>query len=1011
MQKFFLGLCLSLISLSSIGQATNAITDADKKYKEVKELVSQQDYAFAYTLVKDLKKQYPESTQSDHAYINDDLNYFEILCAVKLNQAQAKEAAEVYITSVNNNPRRQMMSFHLAHAYFLENNFSAAIKYFDIAGYDNLSNEQIADAKFEKAYAYFNEKQFAAAKPLFNEIHQLPNNKYYIPANYYYGFISYYDKDYEQALQSFQLVEMKDEYKAIVPYYIAEIYYFQGKKDLVLSYGESVLKRNTSLYYEKQLKLLMGQIYFENKNYAKALSLLEDYVTGSEKVTKEILYELSYSYYKENQYTKAIDGFKQLSNEKDSMGQNSMYILGDLYLKTNQKENARNAFQYSAYNSSNPKQQRISRFTYAKLNYELGYQNIAMKEMRSFLEDYPTSEYDSEAKEIMVNLLTKTNNFKEALAMVKNLQPMPASLQKVYPKILYGRAIEEINDQHLAEADALLSNIISNPNAGAVLPYAHFWKGEIAYRQMRYEEAIRNLNVFAESGASAQGEANRTAANYDLAYSWLQKENFAQAKTYFDKVSQSVNASASAMEQDAYLRAADSRFMLKEYAAATNMYNQIIQYQLPQADYAAYQKAMITGIKSSADKIAALNNLQKAYPQSNLLQEVNMEIAQAYIADEKFAAAIPYLNKVLVSGQADGLKPKAYLKLGLAYYNDNNNKEALVNYETLINKYPQSAEADEAIDIVKNIYVEEGKPNAYVELMQKNGISISVNEADSLTYISAELKYKEDNCTAALNGFANYLSKYPQGKFVIDAQYNSAVCLQKNKDFKGALDNYAAVSNRGLSKYFENASLEAARINYFELQDYTQAKKYFSLLRANAVNQNNLLEALRGLVRSQYLLKDYKEANAAAQDLLNQKGLSTDDKSIANLVIGKAQQQAGNCNEAIIAFKNVAAINKSAWGAEARYELAYCQFSMGSYTTAESSAMKVIKETGSYDLWMTKAYILLGDIFMKQKDYFNAKATFESVAKNAAIDNLKIEAQQKLAAAIAEEKSQSKVAN
>ena len=1011
MQKFFLGLCLSLISFSSIGQATNAITDADKKYKEVKELVSKQDYAFAYTLVKDLKKQYPESTQSNHAYINDDLNYFEILCAVKLNQTQAKQAAEVYITSVNNNPRRQMMSFHLAHAYFLENNFASAIKYYDIAGYDNLSNEQIADAKFEKAYAYFNEKQFASAKPLFNEIHQLPNNKYYIPANYYYGFISYYDKDYEQALKSFQLVEMEEAYKSIVPYYIAEIYYFQGKKDLVLSYGESVLSRNNSLYYEKQLKLLMGQIYFENKNYAKALPLLEAYVKGSDKVTKEILYELSYSYYKENQHAKAIEGFKQLSNEKDSMGQNSMYILGDLYLKTNQKENARNAFQYSAYNSSNPKQQRISRFTYAKLNYELGYQNIALKEMRSYLEEYPNSEYDTEAKEIMVNILTKTNNFKEALAMVKGLQPLPASLQKVYPKILYGRAIEEINDQHLSEADILLTNIISNPNAGTVLPYAHFWKGEIAYRQMRYEEAIRNLNVFAESGVSAQGEANRNTANYNLAYSWLQKENFAQAKTYFDKVTSAVNANASPMEQDAFLRAADSRFMLKEYAAATNMYNQIIQYQLPQADYAAYQKAMITGIKSGAEKIAALNNLQKNYPQSNLLQEVNMEIAQAYIADEKFAAAIPYLNKVLVSSQADGLKPKAYLKLGLSYYNNNNNKDALLNYETLINKYPQSAEADEAIDIVKNIYVEEGRPNAYVELMQKNGISISSNEADSLTYVSAELKYKDDNCPAALNGFANYLSKYPQGRFVIDAQYNSAVCLQKNKDFKGALDYYTTVSNRGLSKFYENATLEAARINYFELKDYAQAKKYFSLLRTNAVNQNNLLEALRGLVRSQYLLKDYKEANAAAADLLNQKGISTDDKSIANLVIGKTQQQAGNCAEAITAFKNVAAINKSAWGAEARYELAYCQFTMNSLTAAESSAMKVIKETGSYDLWMTKAYILLGDIFMKQKDYFNAKATFESVSKNAAIDNLKIEAQQKLEAAIAEEKLQSKVAN
>jgi len=73
--------------------------------------------------------------------------------------------------------------------------------------------------------------------------------------------------------------------------------------------------------------------------------------------------------------------------------------------------------------------------------------------------------------------------------------------------------------------------------------------------------------------------------------------------------------------------------------------------------------------------------------------------------------------------------------------------------------------------------------------------------------------------------------------------------------------------------------------------------------------------------------------------------------------------------------------------------------------------MSVIKETGSYDLWVTKAYLLLGDIFMLQKDYFNAKATFESVAKNAAIPELKKEAEQKFDAAVAAEKKQSKIAD
>ena len=166
---------------------------------------------------------------------------------------------------------------------------------------------------------------------------------------------------------------------------------------------------------------------------------------------------------------------------------------------------------------------------------------------------------------------------------------------------------------------------------------------------------------------------------------------------------------------------------------------------------------------------------------------------------------------------------------------------------------------------------------------------------------------------------------------------------------------------------------------------------------------------MRGLVRTYYQLKDYTQANTAAKNLLTKKGLSTDDRSVALLVLGKSQQVNNDCAAAISSFKSVAAINKSAWGAEARYEIANCQFSTGNLAVAEKSALAVIKETGSYDNWVTKSYILLGDIFMQQKDYFNAKATYESVAKNSVIPELKNEAQEKLEKAIAAEKAVSKV--
>jgi TolA-binding protein len=1007
--KILLTLLVTFIGYNSFSQASYVNIDIEKKYKEAKELFVKEQFALAYPLLKELKQQYADNTISDHTYINDDVNYYYIVCQLKLKHQVAEKESRRYVDVVANEPRRQLMSYHLAKYYFLQDDFSNAINYYERTGLDNISNEEIADVKFEKAYCYFNLKNFDQAKPLFKEVTQLNDNKYFIPANYYYGFLCYKDKEYNKALSAFRLVETVEEYKGVVPYYIAEILYFEGKRDESLRYGESVLARGGNLVYQREMNLLIGQLYFEKKNFVKALPLLEAYVNSSDKVDKEILYELSFCYYNANNLPKAIEGFKQLSNEKDSMGQNSMYLLGDCYLRNNQKENARNAFQYCAYNNSNATQQKVSRFIYAKLSYELGYQDVALNEMKKHLNDYPNSEYDTEAKEILVSLLANTNNFREALELYESFGKPTPSMRKVYPKILYGRAVEFINDQQLTKADELLDKVLADANVGSITPYANFWKGEIAYRNNKYDEAIRYLSLYVQSNAPSQGEANPTAAKYNLGYSLLKKENYSKALAFFEQITKIVSVTSPAIEQDAYLRSADCYFMLKEYAKANTLYDNVINNALAQGDYALFQKAMIAGVKNSSERIKILNTLTRQYPTSYLVPDVNMEIANTYMEDEKFKDAIPYLDKILVDANAVNLYPKAYLKLGLCYYNIDKNKEALNNYQSLIRNYPQSTEADDALDNIKNIYIEEGSPNEYVELMRKNGKNISVTEADSLTYTAALLKYNSNDCVNAINRFTNYLNQFPSGSYALEANFFISECFLNNKDWTNALVGYTYVNNKGYSRYFEKATAEAAQINYFELKNYVEAKRFFQSLNTGATTQENKLAALRGLVRCNYLLKDYAQANEGAKELLTKKGISTDDKSIAYLVLGKSQQINNDYAAAIASFKSCATINKTAWGAEARYEIANCQFTQNNLTAAEKAALATIKETGSYDLWVTKSYILLGDVFLQQKDYFNAKATYESVAKNAAIVELKNEAQQKLDKAIAEEKINLKI--
>jgi tetratricopeptide (TPR) repeat protein len=220
--------------------------------------------------------------------------------------------------------------------------------------------------------------------------------------NYYYGFIAFSDKNYADALASFRVVENEPVYETIVPYYIAQIYYVQGRKDESIKYAEGKMQQGKAQHYDVELKQLLGHAYFERREYAKAAPYLQDFVTKSNNVRREDLYELSYAYYQTDNMTKAIEGFKQLSGREDTLSQHAMYLLGDAYLRTNQKANARNAFMFSSTNNSNLSQREISRFNYAKLSYELGYQDEALKNLRSFINDYPGSTYRNEATELLV---------------------------------------------------------------------------------------------------------------------------------------------------------------------------------------------------------------------------------------------------------------------------------------------------------------------------------------------------------------------------------------------------------------------------------------------------------------------------------------------------------------------------------------------------------------------------------------------------------------------------------
>jgi TolA-binding protein len=1008
MKKRFLLIAAASLSITAFAQQTAFYKDPQEIFKEAKEYYQKEQYSLAYPLFKDLQQHSMETDRANLPVTAQEIEYYFIVCALKQNEGRSEDKAISYIDVEKNTARVQMLSFHLGEYYYRNQKFSDAVNRYEATNIVNLSNREIADMKFHQGYSYFTMQRFSQAKPLFNTIRKERDDPNYLDANYYYGYLAFRDRQYTDALESFRIVENEKDYATVVPFYIAQIYYIQGKKEEAIEYVKNKLKGGNTQYYDMELKQLIGHAHFERKEYAMALPYLEDYVSKTKKVKREDLYELSYCYYQANQLTKAIDGFKQLSGKEDSLSQHAMYLLGDAYLKTGQKTNARNAFLFCASNSSNPTQREISRYQYAKLSYELGYQDEALNSLRSFLADYPSSTYINEARELLVDVLANTNNYRDAQVLLEGLSNPSPNAKRLYPRILYGRATEMINDGRLAEADALLDKALKDPNNGSVLPFLNFWKGELAYRNDKLDDAIRYYNAYKDAGSPANGEANANTIRYNLGYCYLRKENYPAALTFFEPLGKNPALNSDQLSQDAYIRTADCYYMNRDFAKAKSMYENVIRFSWPAEDYATFQLAMIAGVKSSNEKVTLLNTMNRKFPASPLVTDANMEVANTYLADQRYRDAIPFLNNVL-KGNNTSLKPQAYLKTGIAYYNLDNNAEAIKQFKTLVSQYPNSPEAEDALDNVRVIYVEDGKPGEYADFMRQAGKPISVSTEDSLTYGAAFKLYQEGSINNALGSFNTYLQRFPDGSFSIDANFYKGEIYNSKKDWNNALAGYESVAADAPNKFAEKALVAASRIYFFELKNYTQSEKFFGLLKQYSSTQETTLEAMRGLLRSQYQLKKWDAAEANAKELVAAKGSNPDDKALANMAIAKNYQVKGQYDLAIANYKSVVLLNKAALAAEARYEIANSWFTVNKLNDSEKAAFEVINKSGSYDYWVTKAYILLGDVYYAQKDYFNAKATFQSIVDNSINPELKGEAQTKLSKVIEEEGKTSKV--
>lgn len=1020
MRKLFSFHLLMLFALLGIkAQATYKQTDILKSYKEAEELVNLEKYAVAQPILNDFIEKYENKTLDKSNLIYGDAIFLKALCEKEIASSEAEKNLQYFVDNFKGHPKINNAYFHLGDMAFAQANYNDVLAFFDKVDESSLAGKDITEFQYKRAFANFALKKFSQARMYFNQIANDKKHPYNEEGFYYSGLSSYYLKDYNAAYKSFQPLEVSKKYGKIVPYYIASIKFINKDYKGVIEYGEAKLKEKVN--YQNEIMHLLGNAYYELKDYDKALYYLEKYTQNSAKVTPEDYYTLGYVQAQKGKCDKAIENLLQLSPLENALGQNAMFLLGQCYEKTGNKTEARTAFLQAARLNFDKNIQEEAWFQYAKLSYELGNTNDALVALKNFITAYPKSGYLQEANELLADLFLMTRNYEEALTIIDNLPTKSDKLKDAYQKMAYYRGVENYNDYKFDNAVTFFEKSLKYPISKSIEALCYYWEADIAHQQSNYDKSIALLNKFLPIANSINtvhsDKINAGTGNYLIGYNYYKKKDYTNAATYFQKAVTSLKSDNNVTNKqqvfpDAELRLADCFFMQKQYKQASQYYNDVINVNAQGADYALYQKSIIDGLGGNyTDKIAGMKALVSRFPNSAFADDALIQTATTYMSKDKDDLAIEALKSLLSKYPKSDLVPDAYLKLGLIYFNKDSYDESLTWYQKVVQIYPSTPASNEAMLAIKEIYIAKGDPNGYIAYANKYpGAKVTVSEQDSLIYLAAEKQFLNGSIDNALQGFTNYLQKFPNGFFALQANFYQSECLFTKQDFTNALKGYEYVISQPQNRFTERSTARAANINYYDLQNYARAYELYNKLQGIATLDENKRECLIGLMRTAFFLKKYQECLDYSAKVAVLTGLPEFYKAEIAYYNGMSYYNLKDNDKALKELEFVTKNASNEQAAESKYTVAKIYYLKGNKKQAEKECNDYLDKFPSYQYYLGKTFILLSDIYKDDKKMLQAKTTLQSLLDNYTDDDdVRKEAQQKLDAIQASEMNDSKL--
>lgn len=1005
--KFVIILVLLFCHSLTYGQRTQSYNDMETLWSTAENLYKLGMYVPAQKLFAEiLMHEGPE-----YSAYKDDAAYYIAICSMNLFNRDAEYQISSFIEEHPESQNSNDAAFQMANYYFRIRKYKDALEWYEKTDRMNLTKDEQSEYFLKTGFSHFARSDFDRAAKAFYESKE--DNTLYGPMSlYFYSHIKYISEQYQTALLGFLELEKNQAFASIAPFYITQIYYLQEKYDEVIAYAPKMLDTLTGARAAEMNKIL-GSSFYRKGKFAESLPYLNAYIKNTSSATDYDYYEIGYAYYNTRQYEAAAGSFSKIAQMQDTLSQYASYHLGDCYLKLDRKVDARLAFEMAALYNYNPVIREDALFNYAQLCFELSMSpfNEAINAFLKYIKEYPNSVRTDLAYDYLLDAFLSTKNYQRAISVIEGMPDRNTKIDAVYQRLTYFRGLEFFTESKFPEAvemfDKSLKYGLYDKNIQAL---SYYWKAEANYRLEKIDEAIQQYKEFVNvTGSVSLDEYGK--AHYNLGYAYFNKKEYATANSWFRKFEMQPGFENTTILNDAMNRIGDCYYISKEFSPAADYYKKAADIGKIAPDYSLYQMALsYGGLKQMNEKIWSLRRLLQLYPDSEYAGNANFEIGRTYhIAENNTDSAKYYYNHLLTNYPNSSMRKAAMSSIASIYFSEKDYNRSLDLYKQVIAEFPNTDEADNANEMIRAIYIEMDNPDGYIDYANSGapGVTVSVDEQDEIMWLAAKKLYVDEKYNEALNSLTNYLVKFPQGRYNIEANYFKAELHYYFEEKDEALESYRIVADAARGSYTEESTIKSASILY-DKKKWQDAYNYYERLYPVSENKSTKLLAAIGKLRCSYFLENYDNVIAAATEVIENEKSNEEQVREAHYKMAKSYYAKGNLIRSLNLFENLSGEVKSSEGAESMFMVAQINYEMKKDSIAEELIYGFAQANSPHGYWLAKSFILLADIYYERGDNFSAKHTLQSLLNNYMneTDGIKDIASEKLTQIIDEEQAE-----